>query len=251
MGIINVVLLTLGLGTQALLLFVLYRRRVFWSYPCFFAYIAYSVAGTIVLLLVSFHYNVYFYAFWANEAALAVFAVAALHEVFRRVFFGFYAQSGWFRLLFPGVIALAFLAVLWAAHHRPPLPGSSLRSAILLFGIAVNLIQAGIFSLFLTIARTFRLRWRFAPLGIILGFTVAAVGSIADYWAISEFGTKIEIFTKYIPPVAYILAVVVWLDTFLRPEPGAGTVSAATLNQVAEAIRRDTAAMKRFLEKIE
>jgi hypothetical protein len=249
MGVANVVLLTIGLSLQGFLWLLLFRHRVYWQYPFFFAYTGYSVMATAALLATSSNPRVYLVAYWANEGALAVMAVLALHEVFRRVFFGFYAQFRWFRLLFPAVVALALLIVLWAAFHGQTAQGNALKRAILLFGIAVNFIQALLFCLFIAIARTFRLRWRFAPLGILLGFTLAALGSALAYWGVSVFGTRFENFLKYVPPVAFILAVVIWLDTFLRPEPGPGVVSAATIRQIAEEIRQDTIAIKKFLEK--
>jgi hypothetical protein len=249
MGITNLILLALTLVLQGALLLVLVRRHVFWQFPFFFAYSVYSLVATVVLLAVNSNYRLYFYLFWVNEACLALLAVLALHEVFRRVFFGFYSKFREFRLLFPTVIAFVVVFVLWTTEQSPPIRVSPLRSAILLFGIAVNMIQIGLFSLFLAVGRTFLLRWRFAPLGIILGFTATALGSVLDYWVISEFGTRLEAVTKYVPPVAYILTVIVWLDTFLRPESGPVSVSAATLRQVAEAIRQDTARMKSVSEK--
>jgi hypothetical protein len=249
MGVTNLILLAVSLILQGFLFALLWRQRTYWQFPFFFAYTGYSVCATVVLLATSSHFGAYLFAYWANEALLAVLAVLALHEAFRRVFFGFYARFRWFRLLFPAVVALALLIVLWAALHGPTARSSALRSAVLLFGIAVNFIQALLFCLFIGIARTFRLRWRFAPLGILLGFTISAVGSLVDYWGVSVFGTKVENFLKYVPPVAYILAVVIWLDTFLRPEPGPGVVSAATIRQIAEEIRQDTIAIKKFLEK--
>jgi hypothetical protein len=249
MGIANLILLSVTIVLLAWIFLLLLRRRVFRQFPFFVAYIAYSLLATVGLVAISANYRLYFYGFWVNEACLALLAVLALHEVFRRVFFGFYVQAGWFRLLFPAVVIAVLVIAILAAGHGRPLQGSSLRKAILLFGLTVNLLQIGLFCLFVALGRTLLLRWRFAPLGILLGFTATAFGSTIDYWAISEFGTKLESITKYVPPVAYILATAVWLDTFLRPEPGPGSVSAASLREVAEAIRQDTAAIRQFLEK--
>jgi len=251
MGTANLILLTIGLILQAFLWLVLFRKRTYWEFPFFFAYTAYSVVGTAALLATNSRYDLYYYTFWTNEAALTVLGLLALHEVFRKVFFGFYVQFRWFRLLFPGAVIVTLLLVLWAARYDAPIRGSTLRSVILLGGMAVNFAQVGVSCLFIVIARTLHLRWRFAPLGILLGFTLAALGSVLDYWAVSAIGTKVENFTVYLPPVAYILAIAVWLDIFFfRPEPGPGSLSAATMRQLAEDMRRDTMILKKILEKL-
>jgi len=251
MGKANLVLLVITLMLQGFLLLSLFRQRVYWQFPFFFAYNGCSVIATAVLLVTNSHYGVYYYAFWASEAGLTVLELLALHEIFRKVFFGFYVQFRWFRLLFPSAVIFTLLFVLWAARYDPPIRGSALRGAILLGGMAVNFAQIGVSCLLIAIARTFHLRWRFAPLGVLLGFSLAALGGVIDYWAVSVFGTKFENFTIYLPPVAYILAIVVWLDTFFfRPEPGPGSLSAATMLQLAEDMRRDTMTLKKILEKL-
>ncbi|MBZ5534210.1 MAG: hypothetical protein LAO20_22520 [Acidobacteriia bacterium] len=250
MGVANLILLAASLILQGFLFFLIFRRRVFWQFPFFFAYTGYSVVATATLLAVSSHYSAYFIVFWINEAGLALFAVLALREVFRRVFLGFYAQFRWFRLLFPTVIGLIFVLVFWLlGYHRQAKIHPPIRM-ILLLGISVNFIQAGLFCLFTSIARSFHLRWRFAPLGIILGFAISGVGSAIAYWTRSEFVTKFAIVSNYASPVAYLLAIAVWLDTFLRPEPEPKWISTATMRQVAEEIRQDTMMLNKIVEKL-
>jgi hypothetical protein len=250
MGVANLISLAIGLLLQGFLLLVLFRRRVYRQFPFFFAYTGYSVVGTAAQIAASSHYSVYFLVFWINDAGLALFAILALHEVFRRVFMGFYVQFRWFRLLFPAVIVLTFLLVFWGTDYGRPSSVSPLIRSILLLAISVNFIQAGLFCLFIGIARSFHLRWRFAPLGIILGFAISGVGSAIAYWTRSVFGTKFAIVSNYASPVAYLMAIAVWLDTFLRPEPEPKWISAATMRQVAEEIRQDTMILKKIMDKL-
>lgn len=250
MGTTNLILLAVTLILQGFLVVVLYRSRTFWQFPIFFAYTAYSVIGAAALLATSSRYDLYYYAFWANEAGSDVLAILALHEIFRNVFYGFYVQFRWFRLLFPIAAVLSVLIVFWSTSHSLHLLSNHLMRLILALGISANFIQVALFCLFIAIARTFRLRWQFAPLGILLGFTLAALGGVIHYWAVSTFGTKIENFTKYLPPMAYILAILVWLDIFFfRPEPGPGSLSAATMLQLAEGMRRDTMIIKKIMKR--
>ncbi|HWZ43647.1 MAG TPA: hypothetical protein VNW97_09220 [Candidatus Saccharimonadales bacterium] len=234
----------LGVWLAAIIL----KRQDHRTFPFFFIYIVCFVLVFVLRFAVVNDYRTYFIVFWISEALYAVFALLALHEIFRRVFMAFYVEL-WFKLLFPIVVVLALLITGWAAYHDPPAGASRLIRLVLFFGLAVNFMQVCLVSLFIFLADTFRLRWRFAPLGISLGFAVSALGATAYYWVRSEFGTRFEALARYAGPVAYMLAIVIWLDTFLRPEPEPDWLSKVTPRELAAAIRRETELLKRFSER--
>lgn len=243
-------LVLVGAVSGVCLAALIVKRRLHARFPFFFVYVISVVVITMVRFATFSYPWPYFVAFSVTEALYAILALLALHEIFRRVFFGFYEQFLWFRLLFPTVILLALGIVLWEGLRSPPAQAVPLLRVILLFGIAVNFIQVGLFCMFWVVAAFFRLRWLQTPLGISLGFAVAAIGALAGYWLRSEFGTKAQILIEYVPPVAYILAVAIWLLTFLRPAPEPNWASVVNLDQLVEEIRQDTAAMKNFLERM-
>jgi hypothetical protein len=152
-------------------------------------------------------------------------------------------------MLFPEVVLLALAITIWDAIYNPPFQASRLITVILLFGLALGFMKAAIFCLFISMARLFGLRWRLAPLGIALGFAASAAGGLVAYWTRSEFGTRVEILAKYVVYAFNILAITVWLDTFLRPEPEPQWMSEVTPRQLAEAIRRETEFLKKFTDR--
>jgi len=243
--ILTLVVPTLGVWLAALIL----KERLHRRFPFFFTYVLSLVLIGIVRFSVISHYRTYFFVFWITEAVYAILALLALFEVFRKVFLGFYLRSAWFRALLPSTAILAIAIVAWAILRNPVAGAGRLISFVVFFGLAVNFMQLCLFGLFGLLSAAFPLRWRFAPLGILLGFGIAALGGAAAFWARSVFGTKLETFAKYAPPVAYILATLVWLATFLRPEPEPKWVSATTLRELLEGIQQDTIAMKKFLDK--
>jgi hypothetical protein len=96
------------------------------------------------------------------------------------------------------------------------------------------------------------MRWRQHAFGVILGFGIAAGGTLVVLLLPSEFGTKLNPVVRITPPIAYIIAVVVWLATFLRPEPlqpAQDRVPAFTPEQMASDLRRYTQAVKGVLER--
>jgi hypothetical protein len=132
-----------------------------------------------------------------------------------------------------------------------PRPAHSLfTTTIFALEIGVGFLQFGIFSLFLLLVRIFHLRWRQHPIGIVFGFGISAAGSLVAFLLRSEFGTKFDPVVRIAPPIAYIIAVAVWLATFLRGEsslPAKSWDSALTPEQMITELRRHTKAVKGIL----
>ncbi len=218
MNIANLIVLPSSLGLEIWLLVLLLRRRVRGHFPVFFYFVLVSTAAATARLLTSIHYRAYFYVYWWSETLFLLFGLAALHEIFRWVYEGFF-RLWWFRLVYYGAITLVLLVAIWKAIANPPVQASPLISLILDGSIAVNLLQLCIAALFGALANPLGIGFRRYPLGIAAGFAASSMGPFIGYFARSVFGTKLNIFAQYASGVAYILALVIWVATFARPEP--------------------------------
>ena len=241
----NVTGTLLGLALASILVW----RRLYKDFPFFFAYIISSILIAIVRLSVSGNYLTFFRVVWATEALYALLALLALHEVFRWVFLAFF-EKRWFWLFFPS--AFAAMSTLVALYHFRALPAQANQAInlILSFGMAVNWVQAGLFVLFFALVWFHGIRWRDYPFGIVVGFTVIAIGSLGARWARSEFGTKFNFLASYAPAVAYIVAVVLWLITFIRPpEAEPEWALNMTPEQMLHEVQQYTRIIERFLRR--
>ncbi|HKV93371.1 MAG TPA: hypothetical protein VJW20_12560 [Candidatus Angelobacter sp.] len=173
----------------------------------------------------------------------------ALQESFYLVFRNFLSIP-WFRLLFPGIgLLMLFVAVLRAAFH-PVSQASLLASTLITLEIIVGFLQFGIFCLFILLVRFFHLRWRQQAFGVILGFGIYAAGTLVVLLLRSEFGTKFNPVVRITAPMAYIIAVAVWVVAFLRPEPLQPSLDTVfSPEQMASDFRRYTKAVKGILER--
>jgi len=232
------------------LLAVLLGRDSYREFPLFFTYLVCSVLGAVAKFVVSGNYVTFFRVFWATEGLYSALALLALYEVFHWFFFEFYRHWSWFWLLFPGIIGLIAALSIWYALKYPPIQASRLISLILVFGIAVNFVQVGIFLLFFFLVWVFSLRWWAYVFAIVLGFAVSALGALAAYWLRSEFGTKFGIFAKYAPPVAYILSVLLWLAVFIRPEPERDWDLGIDRRRLLEEVRQYTRILAKLRQRI-
>jgi hypothetical protein len=249
MGKTAVFLLVGALLLGVWLLVILSRRRIFRIFPFFFAYVVSSVIIEIVKLAVIADYPIYFRVFWSAEILYAILTLLALREAFRHLFGAFFRIYSWFWLVFPIATAVtAAVPVLHALAH-PPIQASPVISLILSVEMGVYVLQSGLFMIFLMIRRLLKMRHRTYSWGIVEGFAAIALAGLT-YAARSEFGTKFGFLAEYGTSVAYILAVGLWLDTFIRAPKWEGQwASGITPRQLSEELRMYTRFLKRPLDR--
>ncbi|HWZ42498.1 MAG TPA: hypothetical protein VNW97_03435 [Candidatus Saccharimonadales bacterium] len=222
-------------------------RKIYREFPFFFLYIGASIPISIIRVFVIGNYQLFFMVYWGTEVLYTLLALLTLHEVFRTVFAAFY-ENRWFWLFFPcAVTAISGMAIVYR-FGSPPVQANRVISLIVSLGMAVNLVQAAIFILFFGLLWWNGIRWRNYPTGIVLGFAAIAVVLLGANWARSEFGTKFNTLRSYAPAVAYIVAVALWLETFLRPpEPEPKWTHEITPEQMLEQVQQYTRIVERLL----
>src|ERR1700742_2935857 len=130
------------------------------------------------------------------------------------------------------------------AEHNP------LTGTIISLEIAVGFLQFGLFCLFILLVRFFHLNWRQNAFGIGLGFGISSAGELMAFLVRSEFGTSLNQVFRIMAPLSYIIAVAVWLATFLRGEKSQRASdwdSNLTPEQMISELRRHTKAVKGML----
>lgn len=239
-----------GLGLQFGLCVLLLVRRFQRPFRSFVAYSVFSVIVSGAGLLVRNFSSVYFYFYWASEIFYLILTMAALHEMIYVVFRNFYTLR-WFRFIFPTIGILMILLALLRTFLTPrPVAENPLFAIVISLEILIRLLQFGLLMLFFVLVWFFHMRWRQIPLGIALGFGIAAAGILGVLLLRSEFGTKVDPLVRIIPPIAYIIAVAVWLVTFLTGEPERVVKSgepALTAEQMIAELKRHTKTVKGIL----
>jgi hypothetical protein len=236
-------------GMQACLALILLGRKLFKSYPFFFAYTSFAVISSLIGLSARNNSGLYFAFFWASEVIYSVLVFFALQEIFHLAFRNFYGMR-WFRLIFPGIgVLMIVVAILRTVLH--PAPGATWRTTLIIsLEITTGFLQIGIFCVFVLLIRFFRVSGRQYAFGIALGFGIEAAGSLVVFLLRSEFGTKFDPVVRITPPIAYIIAVAVWLATFARKESSETAQSwssTLTPSQMVIEIKRQTKAVKGIL----
>jgi len=240
-----VISLTTALVLEVWLAALLLRRRIPRVFPFFFAYCIYSILASITQLWAISDYRTYYFIYWCNEAVGVALSILALWEVFRWVFALFWSRR-WFRWGLYLSVALVLALAVANAILSPPARMHPLSALIFSVSITVRLMQASIFALFWLLAKSLEIGFRRYAFGIMLGFGVSSIGTLIASLARSVFGTKFNILAVYLPPVAYIFALVFWLYVFWRKEPPEAEWSLPiTPEELAGQVRQYTKILKR------
>jgi hypothetical protein len=205
-----------SLGMRALLVTIIFKRGLHRVYPFFSLYLAFSVVSTVLRLLLNHDYKVFFYVFWATDAAYAILAFLVITEVFRSVFREFCASKVFQAFL--ACAALAILALTLTAPIGHHLDVSSTAAIILSMNLGVRMLQVGMLALFLGLALFFDMRQRRYEIGIVLGYGLFAVVYLIALSLRSQLGVNYRLSVALGHPIAYDCAVVIWLWAFSRPQ---------------------------------
>src|SRR6185437_12978763 len=210
-----------GVAIEIVLATTLIRRGVWKREFCFFFLsISYSIINVIVLLVRTgiTSKKTYFRIYWATQAIYAVLGLLAMDESFQRVFRIYYFRRHWFRLLVPAVV-MAILAIsIWTSLIHAPIQAGPVTIAYISFDLAANYMRAGIFGLFGVLVFFWRTKWARYPFGVMIGFGVFSVTGMLANALRSDFGTKMNLIFSYGTAVAYIIACLIWVRAFIRPE---------------------------------
>jgi hypothetical protein len=197
------------------------NRRLHKQFPWFFLYTCFGILfGTTLALTSGFgSYKLYFNSFWTGQAIFSVLALLAMNESFSQVFKPYYFGRRWFRLLLPALALMVLLASAWKWLGHAPTQGSKPMVVLISFALASDYLLSAVFCLFGILVFFWQTRWQQYPFGIMKGFGLfSIVGMLANLLR-SDFGTKMNLFFSYAPAVAYIVACLIWLGAFLKPEP--------------------------------
>ena len=237
-----------ALVSVLIVLFV--RKHAVATFPWFFAYLNAEVVITAIRLSFRGEYVTTYKVFWTTEAFYAVLALCVLHEVFRRVFIAFYLFRG-FALIFPSVV-LTIALVTFEGAARVPQAVPQLVRLVLAVGITAKYVEVGLFATFLLLAVILGVPWHTHAFGIVQGFAVSSLGSWLSYLLSSEFGIRAPAIAVYGPPMAYIVAVLIWCVTFLQQESPVVQqhwTTTVTPTELLEELKDGTRTLWRYINK--
>jgi len=206
---------------QALLAILMWRRRLYREFPCFFAYAVFQVFLELTLYGLDVTPAVSSQTFWrvylAGGVGSGLLRFAVIGEIFGHVFKPYPSLNQLGKMLFRWVGAILLILATLAAAYTP-IDDAGLMSYAHRMDQAVYLIQCGLILFLFMFAAYFRLTWRHCVFGIALGFGVTACIYLAT-WAISANGVLGDrnYLLDFINMATYHGCVLIWMFYLLFP----------------------------------
>ncbi len=222
------VLLYLWIAPHALLVLVpvlMFVRRLYKSFPVFFAYSWYEI---VVFLLLFFHRNAamaptqkvfYRYVFIATLAGSAALRFGVIQEMFNNVFHGYSRLETLATAAMRWVTGFLMLAAVVTAFYSSGTISDNVMAGVAVLDRSVAIIQAGLLLFLFLFSRMFGLSWRSFVFGIGLGFGILASIDLA-VWALRLSNSSVP-FVRWLNLVltgSYHVSVLVWLGYLLTAE---------------------------------
>jgi len=198
------------------LLWLLVRRRVYVTLPCFFAYAAFAVGADAARFAVHNYHDAYYLIYWVTEAGYDLLGILVMYEVLQTVL-GNLTRAWWARLIFPAVL-IAGIGMSVGRASIVPSRLSGILFYIAVGEIAVRFVQVFVFAGLATLVPVVGLRWRQYPFGIATGFGLYATVMLLTTTKFSDFGTRFKFLWGVTSLVAYSVAVLIWIWFFSVPQ---------------------------------
>lgn len=192
---------------------VLFWRKTFREIPIFCSYVMVSTTTAIVRLLA---YNgsrkTYFYTYWISNLALALFAFLSTYELFAKRLFPHFYKIRFYRYLFPVVAVVVTIAAALTAV-------ASTRIGLLFIRIdhGIEFLRVTTLCFFVALMSIMGRRWSRHEFGVASGFAVDAAAFLATFAFVTRQGKVVTLINE-LPAIAYDIACLIWLITFLKPE---------------------------------
>jgi hypothetical protein len=211
------ILLALWVAHPSLQLVVatlMFRRKLYRSFPYFFAYIVaqilvFSVLFPAYLLGVS---DFYFFAYWGTTALSVALGFKVIHEIFLDIFRPYHTLKDLGSVLFKwaGLVMLLVAGVMSASSRVGVNDPDPLVQAILTLQRSVRVVQCGMVFFLLVFSKYLGISWKQRSFGIALGFGGFATVELSVI-ALCAGGYISQMGLNLCNMVAYNFAIVAWI----------------------------------------
>lgn len=227
----------------ALLLWLLLRRRVYQTFPCFFAYVVFAIFADMARFAARNYHDAYFATYWISEAGYDVLGLLVMYEVSRSLL-GRLTKAWWGPFFFPVVLIGSICLSVERNQATAAQVGGLVMLYILIAEIAVRFVQVIMFAGLVMLVPVIGLRWRQYPFGIVTGFGVYSTVALLTTTKVLDFGTNFKFLWGVSLVVSYSIAVLIWIWFFYVPPeteipgPKQSALTPGDLQRYKEALRR-------------
>src|ERR1700740_3324346 len=207
---------------QGTLLAIMLWRKLYRTFPFFFAYIAFQ----IVSFAVTFpfrddrYYRIFFNFYWLTTAVSVVLGFFVIREIFLDVFRPYHTLRDLGSVLFKwaGLVMLMVAGVVAASTTSGT--EHPLQTGIMTLQRSVRVVQCGLILFLLVFSRYLGTNWRQKSFGIALGFGAFASVELALV-AINAATDNVfnQVLSSFMNMAVYNVSILVWIGYMFAKSP--------------------------------
>lgn len=222
----------LSLPVLAVLAGVLVWRKTYREFPYFFNYVVSAEAIGLGRLCVYYYLGrtAYLYTYWISDVLITLFALLTTYELFLRRLFPAFHKTPFYRRLFP------FVAVVLSLLAAPIALQTNHLHGLLVTLHVLDFLRVGILLFFVVLMLVMGRNWTRGEFAIALGLAVQAAALLTTF-AIWSKNPNVHGIVDQVPTIAYDVACIIWLISFLRPEKPKLAPTAAVRPEVLDQAR--------------
>jgi hypothetical protein len=210
---------------------VIWKRRLYREFPCFFAYALFRIAVFILLFTLYSVQGVtgkqYAYAFSATLLVIIALGFGVIDEVSRDLFRDYQVLKLSARRLLQCVAGLLLAMGILLAVYAPGNNSVRWHAGVSVVNRGAAMVQCGLLLSLLLLSRFLGLSWRRPAFGIALGLGILASVDLAASALRAEFvSDAARELLNLLTTGTYLVCVSIWIGYLLAPElePASPTV---------------------------
>jgi|ERR1022692_1758368 hypothetical protein len=208
------------LGVLAL---ILCKRRLYRSFPCFFAYVVYEIGEFLLMFVLYFvssvSKNQYVYVYCATLTVSVILRFGMIDEVSRDLFRESRLLKVSARRLLPCVTGALFVLAVLLAVYAPGDNRAWWAAGASVVNRGAAMIQSGLLLALLLSSRFLGLSWRRPAFGIAMGLGVLTSVDLAIYSLRAELGSGAWApYLNFLVTGTYFVCVSIWIAYLRVPE---------------------------------
>jgi hypothetical protein len=207
---------------QAVLVGILYCRKLHRDFPIFFSYVAFQILVFAVLFPMHSDrfYTLFYYSSWGTTAVSVVLGFFVIHELFQDVFRPYHTLRDLGSVLFKWAALVMLLVAGVVAASTASATEEPLRTGIMTLQRSVRVVQCGLILFLLVFSRYLGTNWRQKSFGVALGFgcfasielALVAINAATDI----VFNQRL---TDFVNMSAYNITILIWIGYMLAKSP--------------------------------
>jgi hypothetical protein len=201
---------------------ILIWRKLYRTFPIFFAYVAFQIPvfGLLFSMRGERFYTIFYYSSWGTTAISVVLGFFVIHELFQDVFRPYHTLRDLGSVLFKWALLVMLLVAGVVAASTASATEEPLRMGIMTLQRSVRVVQCGLILFLLVFSRYLGTNWRQKSFGIALGFGAFASVELALV-AINAATDNVfnQVLTNFINMIAYDASIMVWIGYMVANSP--------------------------------